>query len=82
MLGRHNMPDIDIDHRDYIVMIYSHLIFSVPYPIIEESNRFARKIIQHLFHLFVPRKGGGKDKLLLIQNCKGIVKMIILLICE
>ena len=33
----------------------------VPSPIVEESNRFARKIIQHLFHLFVPRKGGAQE---------------------
>ena len=28
---------------------------SVPQPVVQEANRFARKIIQHLFHLFVPR---------------------------
>ena len=28
---------------------------SVPQPVVSEANRFARKIIQHLYHLFVPR---------------------------
>ncbi len=32
---------------------------SVPKPIIEEPNRYARKMIAHLYHLFVPRKGEG-----------------------
>ena len=32
----------------------------VPQPIVDEANRFARKIIQHLFHLFVPRSNQSK----------------------
>ena len=31
----------------------------VPLPIVEEPNRYSRKIIAHLYHLFVPRKGEG-----------------------
>ena len=31
----------------------------VPTPIAEEPNRYSRKIIAHLYHLFVPRKGEG-----------------------
>lgn len=31
----------------------------VPQPIVDEPNRFGRKIVRHLFHLFVPRKGSG-----------------------
>ena len=31
----------------------------VPRPIVDEANRFARKIIQHLYHLFVPRNNQG-----------------------
>jgi len=33
---------------------------SVPKPIIERPNFFARKMINHLYHLFIPRKGEGK----------------------
>ena len=35
---------------------------SVPAPVLEEPNRYARKMIGHLYHLFVPRKGEGKAK--------------------
>ena len=33
----------------------------VPKPVIEEPNHYARKIITHFNHLFVPRKGEGKN---------------------
>ena len=32
----------------------------VPRPVIEDPNHYARKIITHFNHLFVPRKGEGK----------------------
>ena len=32
----------------------------IPQPIVDEPNRYARKIIGHLYHLFVPRKAEGK----------------------
>ena len=35
---------------------------TVPPPIREEPNRYARKVIGHLYHLFVPRKGEGKKE--------------------
>ena len=35
---------------------------SVPQPVVQEANRFARKIIQHLFHLFVPRTNQCKTR--------------------
>ena len=31
----------------------------------EEPNRYARKIIKHLYHLFVPRKGEGMVDLII-----------------
>ncbi|CAB3365599.1 Hypothetical predicted protein [Cloeon dipterum] len=34
---------------------------SVPKPICDDPNLYARKIIQHLHNLFVPRKGEGTD---------------------
>ena len=35
----------------------------VPKPVIEEPNYYARKIITHFNHLFVPRKGEGEKSL-------------------
>ena len=35
----------------------------VPKPVIEEPNHYARKIITHFNHLFVPRKGEGEKSL-------------------
>ena len=34
---------------------------SVPLPIAQDPNLYARKIVQHLYHLFVPRPGDGSE---------------------
>lgn len=33
----------------------------VPSPIVQDPNLYARKIVQHLYHLFVPRPGDGSE---------------------
>ena len=33
----------------------------VPPPIVQDPNLYARKIVQHLYHLFVPRQGDGSE---------------------
>ena len=33
----------------------------VPRPVLEDPNHYARKIITHFNHLFVPRKGEGEN---------------------
>ena len=33
----------------------------VPAPIAQDPNLYARKIVQHLYHLFVPRPGDGSE---------------------
>ena len=33
----------------------------VPSPIVQDPNLYARKIVQHLYHLFVPRHGDGSE---------------------
>ncbi|XP_071742901.1 ral GTPase-activating protein subunit beta isoform X31 [Lepeophtheirus salmonis] len=42
----------------------------VPESIIDEPNRYSRKIISHLYHLFVPRRG-EEDKVLHISEKSG-----------
>ncbi len=36
----------------------------VPSPIIQDPNLFARRIVQHLYHLFVPRQGGDGHEMI------------------
>ncbi|XP_066599368.1 ral GTPase-activating protein subunit beta isoform X2 [Prorops nasuta] len=42
---------------EWLSALYSTPKISVPRPIIEDPNFYARKIISHLHNLFVPRKG-------------------------
>ena len=47
---------------EWLSALYSSSKISVPRPIIEDSNFYARKIISHFHNLFVPRRGEGKPK--------------------
>lgn len=49
---------------EWLSALYSTPKISVPRPIIDDPNFYARKIISHFHNLFVPRKGEGK-----ILNC-------------
>ncbi|XP_012286236.1 ral GTPase-activating protein subunit beta isoform X2 [Orussus abietinus] len=46
---------------EWLSALYSTPKVSVPRPIIEDPNFYARKIIGHFHNLFVPRKGEGAD---------------------
>ncbi|KAL6447256.1 hypothetical protein ACFW04_001486 [Cataglyphis niger] len=46
---------------EWLSALYSTPKISVPRPIIDDSNFYARKIISHFHNLFVPRKGEGTD---------------------
>ena len=41
---------------------------AVPQPIIKQPNHFARKIISHLHHLFMPRPGDGNSNSLNLRT--------------
>lgn len=44
---------------EWLSALYSSPKISVPKPILEDSNFYARKIISHFHNLFVPRRGEG-----------------------
>ena len=44
---------------EWLSALYTSPKISVPKPIADDSNFYARKIIGHLHNLFVPRKGEG-----------------------
>ncbi|XP_032672049.1 ral GTPase-activating protein subunit beta isoform X6 [Odontomachus brunneus] len=46
---------------EWLSALYSTPKVSVPGPIIDDPNFYARKIISHFHNLFVPRKGEGTD---------------------
>ncbi|XP_014486488.1 PREDICTED: ral GTPase-activating protein subunit beta isoform X3 [Dinoponera quadriceps] len=46
---------------EWLSALYSAPKVSVPGPIIDDPNFYARKIISHFHNLFVPRKGEGTD---------------------
>ncbi|XP_046418146.1 ral GTPase-activating protein subunit beta isoform X4 [Neodiprion fabricii] len=46
---------------EWLSALYSSPKISVPRPIVEDPNFYARKIISHFHNLFVPRKGEGAD---------------------
>lgn len=48
---------------EWLSALYSSPKISVPRPIIEDSNFYARKIISHFHNLFVPRRGEGKKEI-------------------
>lgn len=45
---------------EWLSALYSTPKISVPRPIVDDPNFYARKIISHFHNLFVPRKGEGK----------------------
>lgn len=45
---------------EWLSALYGTPKISVPKPIIEDPNFYARKIISHFHNLFVPRKGEGE----------------------
>lgn len=51
---------------EWLSALYSTPKISVPRPIIDDSNFYARKIISHFHNLFVPRKGEGRARLVFI----------------
>lgn len=51
---------------EWLSALYSTPKISVPRPIIDDSNFYARKIISHFHNLFVPRKGEGRARLIFI----------------
>lgn len=46
---------------EWLTALYHVPRISVPRPICEDPNVFARKIIMHFHNLFVPRHGEGKN---------------------
>ncbi|KAK0179173.1 hypothetical protein PV327_007988 [Microctonus hyperodae] len=46
---------------EWLSALYASPKISVPKPIVEDSNFYARKMICHFHNLFVPRKGEGAD---------------------
>lgn len=48
---------------EWLTALYQVPRISVPQPICEDPNLYARKIINHLHNLFVPRHGEGKKAL-------------------
>lgn len=48
---------------EWLSALYSNPKISVPRPIVEDPNFYARKIISHFHNLFVPRKGEGENRL-------------------
>lgn len=44
----------------------------VPAPILEEPNKFSRRVLQHLYHIFVPRKDDS-GKFLIFARTEKIV---------
>ncbi|KAF7994357.1 hypothetical protein HCN44_003829 [Aphidius gifuensis] len=46
---------------EWLSALYSTPKISVPKPIVDDPNFYARKIISHFHNLFVPRKGEGAD---------------------
>ena len=50
----------------------------VPKPVLEDPNHYARKIITHFNHLFVPRKGEGNFfDYFLIQSAFQVLRIFI-----
>lgn len=47
---------------EWLSALYSTPKISVPRPIVDDPNFYARKIISHFHNLFVPRKGEGKSQ--------------------
>lgn len=45
---------------------------TVPRPIVEDANLYARKIINHFHNLFVPRPGEGRTGLV-VRYCLRVV---------
>lgn len=45
---------------EWLSALYASPKISVPRPIVEDTNFYARKIISHFHNLFVPRKGEGE----------------------
>lgn len=45
---------------DWLSALYETPKVSVPKPVCNDPNLYARKIISHFYNLFVPRKGEGK----------------------
>lgn len=52
---------------EWLSALYSAPKISVPRPIVEDPNFYARKIISHFHNLFVPRKGEGESQPRLIN---------------
>ncbi|XP_049281272.1 ral GTPase-activating protein subunit beta isoform X3 [Anopheles funestus] len=46
---------------EWISAVLPQTKISVPRPIIDDPNTYVRKIIKHLYNLFVPRPGEGSD---------------------
>ncbi|XP_050435696.1 ral GTPase-activating protein subunit beta isoform X9 [Adelges cooleyi] len=46
---------------DWLSALYETPKVSVPKPVCNDPNLYARKIISHFYNLFVPRKGEGPD---------------------
>lgn len=46
---------------EWLTALYNVPRISVPKPICEDPNLYARKIIMHFHNLFVPRHGEGKQ---------------------
>ncbi|XP_050058118.1 ral GTPase-activating protein subunit beta isoform X4 [Aphis gossypii] len=46
---------------DWLSALYETPKLSVPKPVCNDPNLYARKIISHFYNLFVPRKGEGTD---------------------
>nr|XP_018899097.1 PREDICTED: ral GTPase-activating protein subunit beta isoform X2 [Bemisia tabaci] len=60
-----NEPDVIRDcvnvYCDWLSALHPKPKISVPRPICEDPNMYARRIISHFHNLFVPRKGEGAD---------------------
>ncbi|XP_058815357.1 ral GTPase-activating protein subunit beta isoform X3 [Topomyia yanbarensis] len=46
---------------EWVTALLPQTKISVPKPIVDDPNTYARKIIKHLYNLFVPRPGEGTD---------------------
>lgn len=47
---------------EWLTALHPQPKFSVPGPVLEDANVYARKIISHLHNLFTPRQGESKLK--------------------
>jgi hypothetical protein len=62
---------------EWLSALYPVPKISVPRPVCEDPNLYARKMICHFHNLFVPRKGEGKLDLRLLQIHNVLIGLVV-----